>query len=145
ASMALVLRYWTEEIIYINHERQELDAGMHEQLKQKGIAYMEEAVAAVDHTDGKMAGVRLSDGACIEADCGFIAFGRNKVQSDLAEQLGVKLMDNRHIIVDARTKMTSVSHVWAAGDVTVHSEQAAIAMGDGAQAAIWIHKSLIGS
>ncbi|MDB5084244.1 MAG: NAD(P)/FAD-dependent oxidoreductase, partial [Bacilli bacterium] len=31
-----------------------------------------------------------------------------------------------------------------AGDVVAHSEQVSIAMGDGAQAAIWIHKSLVG-
>jgi thioredoxin reductase len=33
--------------------------------------------------------------------------------------------------------------VWAAGDVVAHSEQVTIAMGDGSQAAIWIHKSLL--
>ncbi|ELK41703.1 hypothetical protein D478_12906 [Brevibacillus agri BAB-2500] len=32
--------------------------------------------------------------------------------------------------------------MWAVGDIAVHSQQVAIAMGDGAQAAIWIQKRL---
>jgi thioredoxin reductase len=79
----------------------------------------------------------------VKAEHSFIAFGKNKVKSDLAKQLGVKLLDNQHIIVDSRTKMTNVENVWAAGDVAAHSEQVTIAMGEGAQAAIWIHKSLL--
>ncbi|XPD20287.1 hypothetical protein ABN702_21025 [Bacillus haimaensis] len=58
--------------------------------------------------------------------------------------MGVNLEKNRHIQVDPRTKMTNVKHVWAAGDIVAHSEQVAIAMGDGVQAAIWMHKSLQG-
>lgn len=39
--------------------------------------------------------------------------------------------------------MTSVPGLYAAGDVGVHSEQLTIAMGEGQQAAIWMHKSLL--
>lgn len=46
-------------------------------------------------------------------------------------------------MVDPRTKMSNVKHVWAAGDVVAHSEQVTIALGEGSQAAIWIHKSLL--
>jgi thioredoxin reductase len=52
-------------------------------------------------------------------------------------------MENKHILVDPRSKMTSVKNVWAAGDVVAHSEQVTVAMGDGIQAAIFIHKSLM--
>jgi thioredoxin reductase (NADPH) len=45
--------------------------------------------------------------------------------------------------VDPRTKMTNIPGVWAAGDVVVHSEQVTIAMGEGLQAAIWIHKDIM--
>ncbi|MCL6600601.1 MAG: FAD-dependent oxidoreductase, partial [Alicyclobacillus macrosporangiidus] len=68
----------------------------------------------------------------------------NLVHSALAVQLGVRVHDNGHIPVHPRTRETNVPGVWAAGDVAAHSEQVAIAMGDGAQVAIWIHKSLAG-
>ncbi|MNE87496.1 dihydropyrimidine dehydrogenase subunit A [compost metagenome] len=90
-------------------------------------------------------GVVLDDGAHIECEHCFIAFGSNEVRSELGEQLELKLLPNKHIWVDPRTKMSSVEHVWAAGDVTPHSELLTVAMGDGSQAAIWIHKSLITS
>jgi len=40
-------------------------------------------------------------------------------------------------------KETNVSNVWAAGDIVAHSEQVTVAMGEGLQAAIWIHKRLL--
>ena len=39
--------------------------------------------------------------------------------------------------------MTNVQGVWAAGDIVAHSEQVTIAMGEGSQAAIWIHKDIL--
>ncbi len=65
------------------------------------------------------------------------------MKSDLARQLGAERMENRHIVTDPRSKMTSVPFVWAAGDVGVHAEQVTIAMGEGAQAAIWMNKALL--
>lgn len=65
------------------------------------------------------------------------------MKSDLARQLGAERLENRHIMTDARSKMTSVPFLWAAGDVGVHAEQVTIAMGEGAQAAIWMNKVLL--
>jgi thioredoxin reductase (NADPH) len=46
------------------------------------------------------------------------------------------------VITNPRTKETDLPNVWAVGDVIEHSQQVAIAMGDGSQAAIWIQKRL---
>ncbi len=88
-------------------------------------------------------GVVLKDGTKIECEYAFVALGGNEVRSQLASKLGVELHENKHILTDSRTKMTNIKHVWAAGDVVAHSEQVTIAMGEGSQAAIWIHKSLL--
>src|SRR5690606_19400176 len=89
---------------------------------------------------GWFQGVQLSDsGRIISGERGFIAFGGNKVHSQLAAQLGIERLENRHIVTDSRTKMTNVKHVWAAGDVAVHSEQVTIDMGEGCQAAMWMY------
>lgn len=143
ARMALTLTYWTSELIYINHEQSEVEEELRGSLEQKGIVYTETPVREVLAEQSRLAGVILNDGTRLEARHAFVAFGGNQVRSGLAEQLGAKLLDNRHIVVDPRTKLTSIPHVWAAGDVTAHSEMSTIAMGDGSQAAIWIHKSLL--
>ncbi|MFG6119892.1 NAD(P)/FAD-dependent oxidoreductase [Thalassobacillus sp. B23F22_16] len=144
ANMALTLSYWTEDLTYINHELRDVDEQLKNALEEKEITYIHQPVACVLTEEEAVKGVILQNGEKVEAPYAFIAFGGNKVKSELAKGLGVELHQNSHILVDNRTKMTNVSGVWAAGDVVAHSEQVAIAMGDGLQAAIWMHKTIIG-
>jgi thioredoxin reductase (NADPH) len=144
ANMAMTLLYWTKDIIYINHDGEELSKNWQQQLREKGIRYLREPIASVLVKEGaEFSGVRLQNGAEIFAERAFIAFGHNKVNTDLAKQLGVERLENKHIPTNPRTKQTNVPNIWAAGDIGVHSEQVTIAMGEGVQAAIWIHKSII--
>jgi thioredoxin reductase (NADPH) len=143
ANMALTLTHWTKDLIYVNHERSPIDHDLRNLLADKGIQYIEQSIRTVHAEQAQFEGVILEDGSSLACGRCFVAFGGNEVRSGLAKQLGVELIDNKHIVVDPRTKLTSAKHVWAAGDVTAHSEMVTIAMGDGSQAAIWIHKSLI--
>jgi thioredoxin reductase (NADPH) len=142
--MALTLTHWTRDLVYINHEQTVVDEEVRNQLRDQGIEYYEQTISSIVTEGAAFKGVVLEQDTALYSEKCFIALGGNKVRSDLAEQLGVKRLNNRHIVVDARTKMTNVAHVWAAGDVSAHSEMVTIAMGDGTQAAVWIHKSLIG-
>ena len=144
ANMALTLTYWTKDLTYINHEKEYLPEDLKMKLREEGIGCVDEAIESV-LVNGSSAfkGVQLSDGRRIYGDRAFAAFGGNTVHSELAGMLGAERLENKHVVVNPRTKETSVQHVWAAGDVGVHSEQVTIAMGDGCQAAIWIHKSLL--
>ncbi|MGM1045129.1 MAG: NAD(P)/FAD-dependent oxidoreductase [Bacillota bacterium] len=143
ADMALLLRDRTEDLTYINHEKIAVDDDLIGQLKKKGIAYVEKTITKVEcQGDGMIQGVKLEDGTVISAERGFISFGGNKVHSELAAQLGAELEHNKHVKADPRSKMTNVTNVWIAGDLGVHAEQTTVAMGDGATAAIWIHKAL---
>lgn len=144
AQMALMLSYWTQDIIYVNHEKMPIDARLKQQLQVAGIQCMSEAIADLIEHDGNLSAIHMTNGDIIQVERGFIAFGGNEVRSELAQRLGVQLHENKHILVNPRTKMTSVEYVWSAGDVVAHSEQVTIAMGDGMQAAIWMHKSLLG-
>lgn len=92
---------------------------------------------------GLLRGVWLKSGRFVQAERGFIAFGGNKVHTNLFQHLGVERLENGHIVTDPRSKQTSVPGLWAAGDVGIHSEQAVVAMGEGHLAAIWIHKALV--
>jgi len=143
AQMALTLTHWTEELIYVNHELTPIDDELKIKLTEKGIQYIDQTVHTVLTEHDQFIGVILADRSSIYRKRCFVAFGGNEVCSSIAKQLGAKVMENNHIIVDPRTKLTSVKDLWAAGDVTAHSEMLTIAMGDGSQAAIWIHKSLL--
>ncbi len=144
ANLALTLTYWTKTITFINHDAKELEQSLLDQLAKKNISVINEQIDTIvtkNETDFK--GVKLKNGQTVQGDKGFIGFGGNAVHSELAKQLGVERLENKHVLVDPRTKETNVSNVWAAGDLVAHSEQVTIAMADGCQAAIWIHKRLM--
>lgn len=143
ANMALTLSYWTKQLSYINHEQRPVDDKLLQRLQEKEIDYYASPIVECLVDGEQFQGVVLQNGVKLTANHGFIAFGANEVKSQLAKQLGVELLENKHIVVDPRTKMSNVKHVWAAGDVVAHSEQVTIALGEGSQAAIWIHKSLL--
>ncbi|MBO2944214.1 NAD(P)/FAD-dependent oxidoreductase [Paenibacillus sp. F411] len=142
AGMTLLLRERTKDLIYINHEQTPVDQELLSSMEAYGIQYMEQPAAKILQEQGSLKGVQLQSGEMIEAERGFVSFGGNQVHSGLAKQLGAELAHNRHVITDPRTKMTTAEHVWAAGDLAVHSELATAAMGDGVISAIWIHKAL---
>jgi thioredoxin reductase (NADPH) len=143
AQMALTLSYWTQDLLYINHDQLEITEHLLNELKAHRIQYVEEPIQKILEENSYLQGFILQSGKRIMGERGFIAFGGNEVKSNIAKQLGVELLENQHIVVNPRTKMTNIPNVWAAGDVTAHSEQVTIAMGDGSAAAIWIHKSLM--
>lgn len=148
ANAAITLTYWSKEIALINHEKKEVDEKTREKLRANGIPCYDEEITKVlvsRDDEEQFQGVCLADGTVLRANHAFIALGQNDVKTDLASQLGVERLENKHIVVDARSKMTSVNGVWAAGDIVAHSEQVTVAMADGLQAAIWIHKALSGS
>lgn len=143
ANMGFILRERTGDLTYINHELEPVSQENLERLRSEGITYIEQPAAhIVQENDGLITGVALQDGTSLSAERGFIAFGRNAVHSELAAQLGVTLHKNRHIEADKRSLMTNIDHLWVAGDIAVHAEQATVAMGEGAIAAIWMHKEL---
>ncbi|MHB1682358.1 MAG: NAD(P)/FAD-dependent oxidoreductase [Bacilli bacterium] len=86
--------------------------------------------------------VILEDNTVIPCNKVFSALGMYSVHSELGKKIGVETLENGHIVVDPRTKQTSVEGVWAVGDVVAHSQQVMIAIGEGAQAAIWVNKTL---
>lgn len=143
AHMALTLSYWSDDLTYIDHERTGIDSAYREKLQAKRIPYMDVPVRRVLADGETITGVELANGRQFPFERGFVSFDGNIVRSQLAVDLGVTVLKNKHIPVDARTKETNVKGIWAAGDVVAHSEQVTISMGDGAQAAIWIHKRLM--
>ncbi|RAK18457.1 thioredoxin reductase [Anoxybacillus vitaminiphilus] len=144
ANMAITLLYWTKNMIYINHDGEDLSLNLKSELRQQQIQYIREPIEEVLlNKEGQFSGVRLQSGIELSAERGFIAFGSNKVNTELAKRLGVERLENKHIPTDPRTKQTNIENVWAAGDIGVHSELVPLAMAEGAQAAIWIHKSIL--
>jgi thioredoxin reductase len=86
--------------------------------------------------------VRFEDGEPLECDALFFNLG-TEMSGDLHETLGCRLDEECGLIWVDDEQQTSVSGVYAAGDITPHSQLAVVAAAEGAMAAIQIHKSLI--
>jgi thioredoxin reductase len=78
----------------------------------------------------------------LACDAVFFNLG-TKISGELHEMLGCKLDAECGLIAVDDEQQTSVAGVYAAGDVTPHSQLAIVAASEGAMAAIHIHKSLI--
>ena len=145
ANMALTLLYWSSDIMYVNHSKTEIDHTIRKKLDVHQIPLFEEEVQEL-HIDEnqQLTSFQLVDGKSIKAEKAFTAFKGNKLNNALAKQIGVDVNETEHIHVNPRTKETNITGVWAGGDLVAHSEQVTISMGDGTQAAIWIHKHLLG-
>jgi thioredoxin reductase (NADPH) len=143
ADMAVTLTYWTDDLIFVNHDQSIVDNTRLARLHTHNIKMINEPIAKILLNEkDTFAGVLLENGNAIHAERGFTGFSGNKMNVELAEQIGVALSETKHVFIHPRTKETNVPGVWAGGDVAAHSEQVTIAMGDGSQAAIWIHKRL---
>ncbi|MFD1738368.1 NAD(P)/FAD-dependent oxidoreductase [Bacillus salitolerans] len=144
ANMALTLTYWTDQLVYINHGNKEMSQNKLNELLQKKIDVIHENVTSViTSSPSTFSGVQLASGAEIKGERGFLSFGGNVVNTELLKQLGVERLENHHIAPHSRSKETNIENVWVAGDIVAHSEQLTIAMGEGSQAAIWIHKKIL--
>jgi thioredoxin reductase (NADPH) len=144
ARMALALHGIAASLVYVNHEKTPIPEPLQNKLRSAGVEVAEEAIHRIKtKDDGWFAGVELKSGQEYAAERGFIAFGGNEVRTGLLKQLGADRLETGHAVTDPRTKLTGVAGVWAAGDIGVHSEQLVIAMGEGMQAAIWMHKELV--
>jgi thioredoxin reductase len=86
--------------------------------------------------------VHFEDGEPLECDALFFNLG-TEMSGDLHEQLGCRLDKECGLVWVDDEQQTSVSGVYAAGDITPHSQLAIVAAAEGAMAAIQIHKSLV--
>jgi thioredoxin reductase len=86
--------------------------------------------------------VRFESGEALECDALFFNLG-TEMSGELHEMLGCRLDEECGLISVDKEQQTSVSGVYAAGDITPHSQLAIVAAAEGAMAAIHINKSLI--
>jgi thioredoxin reductase (NADPH) len=145
--MALNLTTWTRNIIICtNGQPPALDQPEYcEKLDALNIPVLTEPILRVVCEGSVIHSLELSDGMHLDADKIFLAMGQfpaDDAGTKLSRQLGCEHDDEGHVIVDAHYH-TSVSNVFAAGDIVPGPQLAIAGASDGAIAALSIHKSLV--
>lgn len=141
----LGLLTWTNQLTLItNGDDGDMTDEHRARLAHFRIPITQRSIAALEGDKEKclLKRVRFDDGSTLEADALFFNFGTAPA-ADLHTQLDCKLDEECGLVwVDAE-QQTSVRGVYAAGDITPHSQLAVVAAAEGAMAAIHIHKSLM--
>ncbi len=141
--LALDLTTWTDQIIICtNGAPADLDLPEYcAKLDALNIPVLESSITCAKHNGSHLYSLQFEDGLELDVDKVFFAIGQYPAD-DLGAQLGCDRDAGGHIIVDDHY-CTSVRHCYAAGDIIPGPQLAIAAAGDGAIAALSIHKSLV--
>ncbi len=142
-ALARILTRFSHRLILINHTGTPVDARDRELVRNMNVPLLEAQVERMEQEGGHLQALQLSTGERLEISRAFLAFPGARANTGLLQPFSVTCNEQGYIIVDPRTKETSYRNIWAVGDIVAHSQMVSIAMGDGSQAAIWIHKRLM--
>jgi thioredoxin reductase (NADPH) len=134
AGGALTLMDYDAKVHLICHNLQVVDALRQELERSPVILHHGATVAAIDG-EKEVTGVVLKDGTRISANGVFIELGAKGVMG-LATVLGIRLDDEAKYIQTDKKQQTSVSGVFAAGDICGPPWQMAKAAGEGCVAGL---------
>ncbi|WP_229380729.1 MULTISPECIES: NAD(P)/FAD-dependent oxidoreductase [unclassified Sphingobium] len=141
AAEALFVRRYSEDVTLLAQESAQLSPVDQAELAESGIAVVAATVRTLSVNDDDIL-VRLSDGRSLSFDTLYIALGSSG-RSELARMAGAAVNASGCIIVDDHQR-TSISGLFAAGDVVEGLDQIAVAAGQAAKAATAIHNLLLG-
>ena len=141
--MALNLATWTSDIIICtNGEKAGFDRQEYcDKLDALNIPVLESRITCIRHSGTSVRSLSLESGMELDADKIFFAIGQYPAD-DLGAKLGCARDEGGHIVVN-ESYHTSVTNCFAAGDIVPGPQLAIAAAGDGAIAALAIHKSLV--
>jgi thioredoxin reductase len=142
-AMALALTTWTSDITICTNgcppEMEELE--LQEKLAANNIPVVTEAITKLERKGSRISSLVLASGRELDADKLFFTIAQYPAD-DIGAQLGCDRDRGGHIIITEH-HATSVSGVFAAGDITPGPQLAIRAAAGGAVAAMAMHKSLV--
>jgi thioredoxin reductase len=141
--MALNLTTWTNDIIISTNGRPpDMDEPEYcEKLDALNIPVITEPITRVCCEGNRIHCLMLESGMQLDTDKIFFTIGQYPAD-DLGVQLGCERTDEGRIVIDAHGH-TSVTNVFAAGDIAPGPQLAIKAAAEGAIAALAMHKSLV--
>jgi thioredoxin reductase len=140
---AMLIAEWGPTTLYLNGASQPEDALL-AQLQKRGVAIEPAPVRALQGEGAELSAIELTDGRTSGVDALYLG-PRTRLNSEIAQRLGCELDEGRFgsIIRTDDAKMTTVSGVYAAGDITRDVHTVTWASADGVTAGMAVHRSLI--
>lgn len=137
---AQLIRQWSDDVVFFPH-RIVLDDDERERLTARGVRIVDGDVARIVADGSGVSSVELADGSVVPRTAVFVGPSFRPCD-ELLTALGCEVGDNGWVRVDSSGR-TSVSGVWAAGNVVDSPAQVINAAGAGAQAAVALNHHLL--
>ncbi|MFC4115697.1 NAD(P)/FAD-dependent oxidoreductase [Nonomuraea zeae] len=137
---ALLLRGWSDDVVFFPHTL-ELTALDRERLQARGLRTVEGEVKQLVIDGDRLRGIELTDGHTVPRAAAFL-FPRMVPRDELLTDLGCAKDDSGWVVTD-RSGRTSITGVWAAGNVIDPRAQVIAAAGMGSAAAFAINTDLL--
>ncbi len=133
---------WSQDIVVFTNGASVLEPEQQLELQGKGITVITTPIAHLEHRDGKLQRVILSDGATVERSGGFV-MPQFLPKATFHDTLGYELNEQGYIGVDEMGR-TSVEGLYSAGDAAFKGpSQLIIAAAQGSLTGAMIHGALM--
>jgi thioredoxin reductase len=141
ADLAVMMKHWMSDVVVCS-DGTEVSAQATRRLQEHKIPLRPEPILSLEGTNGELTKIVFARGPDLPSSGLFFSTGCNQA-SALCERLGCKRDAKGGVVIDRNTEESSVPGVYVAGDVSRDVLLVAVAIGEGAQAAVAINKALL--
>jgi len=138
-----MMRLWSSDVMLCTDGPTTISTVMQSRLEQHRIAARPEEIARLEgDNEGHLQRICFTDGRVLERAALFFTTGCSQ-RSNLWERLGCKRDEKGGIVSDPVTEESSVPGVYVAGDASRDVLLIAVAIAEGAKAAVAINRALL--
>jgi thioredoxin reductase len=141
AELAIMMKHWIFDVVACS-DGTEISAKAAQKLKEYSIPLHSEPIRSLEGADGELKSIQFENGKALARSGLFFSTGCHQA-SDLSKILGCKRNDKGGVVIDPKTEESSVPGIYVAGDVSRDVLLVAVAIGEGAQAAVAINKAFL--
>ena len=141
ADLAVMMKHWMKDVVACS-DGTFVSKEAVRKLQEHGIPLRKERIRGLEGKNGVLTNIKFKSGSDLARSGLFFSTGCHQA-SDLSKRLGCKRGEKGGVITDPLTEETSVPGVYVAGDVSRDVLLVAVAVGEGAKAAVAINKALL--
>jgi thioredoxin reductase len=141
AELAVMMKHWMSDVVVCS-DGTEVTAKAIRKLEEYKIPLRSEPIRSLEGADGELAKIVFESGPELPRAGLFFSTGCHQA-SDLSNSLGCKRSEKGGVVIDPATEESSVPGVYVAGDVSRDVLLVAVAIAEGAQAAVAINKAFL--
>jgi thioredoxin reductase len=143
AGLALMMKHWSFDVVLCTDGDPDISSEMRSRLGKHGIEiYGERIIKLEGDNEGHLQRICFKDGIALDRAVMFFTTSCAQ-RSDLSQMLGCRRDEKGGIITDPETEESSVAGVYVAGDASRDVLLVAVAIAEGAKAAVAINRALL--